>query len=500
MVNLCDARNIFSPEAGGRRFAGFSGEGVMSLSVQLARLALDPAAGEIPESACQAAAKLVLDALGCAVGACSAPGIGALRGQVAAWGGAEEAGQFFSGLKVPAPHAAFVNSAMIHALDFDDVYLPAGALHVTSVVVPAAFAAGEMAGASGREVLAAVVMGIEVAGRLGIAARKHRRSEGFLPTSLDGGFGAVAAAARLLGMSQEQCVHAFGINYAQISGNRQALLDSTLTKRIQPGFAARSALWATALARCGISGPENAFEGDAGYFKTYLDGALPDADELLAPKALFEVENTSLKRYPSCGAAHPSQEAAELLAIEEDLQPPEIASVELFGAHLEGGIVGRPFVIGDSPQVDAQFSAAYAVALGLLRRSASLFDYTDEAVLANHDIAALASSMSFIETPPDLPERLMDTPPDFPDYTTLPYGLVVHTHDGRRLVRARCPAQTFAPEAATPDLVKRKFHDCARFSGVCGAEQAEEIIHAIRALGNAESLDDLLAALRRVGR
>lgn len=469
-----------------------------TLAGALARMALE--SGAIPSPAGAAAAKLLLDAIGCAAGGHGAPGVNAVLEQTAAWGGAPEATIFFSGKKVPAPNAAFVNSTLIHALDFDDVYIPAAALHVTSVIVPSALAAGEMAGSTGRDVLGAIVAGIQVAGRLGIAARKRRRGEGFLPTTLDGGFGAVAAAARLLGMDQAACVHAMGINYSQMAGSRQALLDSTLTKRMQPGFAARSALWAVALARRGVTGPEHCLEGSAGYFQTYLDGTVPDAAELTAPKGFFEVENTALKRYPSCGAAHPSQEAAERLAIEEDLQPADIARVELFGAYLEGGIVGRPFRIGENPQIDAQFSAAYAVALGLLRRKAGLQDYTNDAVRTNTDLADLAASMTFIATPPDVPDPMMDPPGDYPEYTTRPYGLVVHTRDGRRLVRARCPAQTFAPDAAGLDDLKRKFHDCARFSGVCGPQQATEIIRATLALDEAGSLDQLLTTLRMAAR
>jgi 2-methylcitrate dehydratase PrpD len=469
-----------------------------TLAGTLARMALEPATDALPASAQAATTRLLLDAIGCAVGGTGAPGVKAAVDQMEAWGGSPEATIFFSKKKVPAPHAAFANSTLIHALDFDDVYIPAAALHVTSVIVPTALAAGEMAEASGKDVLAAIALGIEVAGRLGIAARKRRRCEGFLPTTLDGGFGAVAAAARLLGMDEQACVHAMGLNYSQTAGSRQALLDSTLTKRMQPGFAARSALWAVALARRGVSGPPNCLEGDAGYFKTYLDGTVPDAAELTAPKSFMEVENTALKRYPSCGAAHPSQEAAERLAIEENLQPEEIARVELFGAYLKGGIVGRPFRIGENPQVDAQFSAAYAVALGLLRRSASLLDYTDEAVRTRTDLADLAASMSFIDTPSDVPDPMMDAPPDYPEYTTRPYGVVVHTLDGRRLVRASCPARTFAPDAATPDDVKKKLHDCARFSGVCSTKSAEALIRTTLALAQSESLDDLMSSLRGI--
>lgn len=112
------------------------------------------------------------------------------------------------------------------------------------------------------------------------------------------------AASRLLGLAREQCVEAMGINYAQVSGNRQALLDMTLTKRLQPAFAARSAPWALGLASRGMTGPHRALEGRCGYFHAYMNGDVPNAEELTVSKAWYELENVAVKRYPGCGACH----------------------------------------------------------------------------------------------------------------------------------------------------------------------------------------------------
>jgi len=467
----------------------------MAIGDALVELGLRKGADEISDTAYEAATKLLLDAIGCALGGYDAPGVCEVYEQMNDWGGKPEASPLFSTHKLPAPSAIFVNSAMIHALDLDDVYLPAVALHITSVVVPCVLAAAEMTHASGRDTLAALTMGIEVAGRLGIVARQHRRHDGFLPTSLDCGFGAVVAAARLLGMSGEATVHAMGLNYAQISGNRQALLDSSLTKRIQPGFAARSAWWAVSLARRGVTGPAHWLEGEAGYFKIYLNGEDPSIDSLVRPKPWFEVENTAVKRYPRCGACHPSQAAAELLAKESKLNPTEIRAVELFGPYLEGGIVGRPFKLGSNPQVDAQFSVAYAVALALVKGRAELSDYTNEAVLANGQLSDLAADMRFVDVPEDVPTQLMDLPPDYPDYSVFPYGLVVHLQDGTRLVRARCPAQTFGPASCGWSDVKAKFRDCAAFSGLCDREETQIILDRVCELKEAPDLSLLFNAL-----
>jgi 2-methylcitrate dehydratase PrpD len=459
----------------------------------LTDIGLSPTVDEISPAAYGAAKKMLLDALGCALAARSSPGVPEVVEQMRDWGGKPEATLLLYGDRVPAPNAVFANSTLIHALDYDDVYIP-GSLHLTSIIVPATLAAAEMSKASGKAALAAMIAGTEVAARLGIAGRNRRRSGAFLPSSLDGGFGAVVTAARLLGLTREQCVDAMGINYAQVSGNRQALHDMTLTKRIQPAFAARSAMWAVALAHRGVTGPPRALEGSAGLFSAYMDGDVPDADELTVAKDWFEIENVSVKPYTSCGACHSAQAAAEILIAEERLKSEEIERVELFGCG-PGGLVGNPFRIGRNPQVDAQFSVAYGVALTLLRGPAKLDHFTDEAILADTEVADLAASIVFVETPEDVPESLTEPPADFGAYTSRPHGLIVHTRDGRRLIGARSPAQTFEARTVEFDDVVPKFRDCARFLGVCDAARTDGIIEEVSALDARSSITRLMGLL-----
>ncbi len=333
--------------------------------------------GDLPPSAFEAAKILLLDTLGRALVGRRAPGVEAVIEQMCDWGGKPEAGiQFSDAPKLPMPNAAFANSAMIHALDLDDIFTP-GTLHLTSVIVPVMLAAAEVCEANGRDLLAAMILGIEMAARIGVAEHSRRRSGGFLPSSLAGSFGAVVTAARLLGLTPGQAEQAMGINYAQISGNRQSLLDASLTKRLQPAFAVRSALWSTALAARGLTGPQRVFEGEAGYFKVYMNSDVPALGELLKPFDGFAVEHVSTKRYPSCGACHSVQIAAERLREEEILAPADIARVETFGI---APLVSEPFELKDNPQVAAQFSGAWAVAHTLLRGPAKLADHTDDAV------------------------------------------------------------------------------------------------------------------------
>ncbi len=462
----------------------------MTLTEALSELAIE--AREIPASAERAALKMTLDTLGCALAGRNAPGVPEVVEQLRAWGGAEEASVLVRGDRMPTPNAAFANSVMIHALDYDDVYIP-GTLHIMSVVLPAALAAADMADATGRELLEAVTVGVEVAGRPATWCKNHSSrpaSHAFLPTSMFGGFGAVATAARLLGLSVHQSVNAMGLNYAQASGNRQALHDRTLTKRLQPGFAARSALWATALAARGVSGPEGALEGEAGLFRAYYECEPPTVDELMTEREQWQIERVSVKRHTSCGACHPALFAALSLREREGLQPEQIARVEVFG-HRPGGFVSKPLELSENPQVAAQFSVAYCVAYALLRGEQRLEDWTDEAILADEDVAELAHSITFVEPPSDLPEPPAP-PDDFPAQTARSEGLTVVTLEGEELTEADTPAGVFDPDLVSYEDVRAKFRACAEFSGLCEQAHIEDLLASVEALAGDAPLREIV--------
>src|SRR6266700_2177151 len=134
--------------------------------------------------------------------------------------------------------AALLNGALGHSLDFDDTHADSS-LHPSAPVVPAAFAVGEMVGASGRDVLTAVVAGYEVCCRLGNALDPTSHyARGFHPTATAGTYGAAAAAGKLFGLSKDQIVAAFGVSGSQAAGSFQFLVNGAWNKRYQVGAAA----------------------------------------------------------------------------------------------------------------------------------------------------------------------------------------------------------------------------------------------------------------------
>jgi 2-methylcitrate dehydratase PrpD len=462
----------------------------------LAEVAIETKATELPESAYAAARKMTLDTLGCAIAGYDSGGIAACLDAARERGGRAQSTVLVHGDQLPMAEAAFVNSGMVHALDYDDVFLPAS-LHLMSSIFPTALAVAESVRCSGREFLAALILGVEVAARLGRACRtvySGVQAAGFLQSTIIGGFGTTAAACRLLRLTTDQTVSAMGVYYAQNSGNRQALYDKTLTKRLQPAFAARNALWAADLARRGITGPNEAIEGDAGLVRLYYNSQSDiDPDILNGFSDRWEIENVSVKQFCSCGACHPVARAALNLAVEEDIASDDIAELAIYVGEGGNRLVGMPFEVGTDPQVNAQFCSTYSAAVGVLRRRAGLAEFTSERVREDGEVANLAERTTILTHRDDVPP-VDPIPPGANAWAARPHGVFVTTHDGRTLQRWCSPYRVLAPDAMNWDSVVEKFKECVVFSGICQPERTQGVIEAVLELADASDLATLVAS------
>ena len=325
---------------------------------------------DLPEHAVQASKRDILDTLGAALGGSVAPGIAELASLATEWGGREESSLLLLGERVPAPQAAMVNAAMGHALDFDDTFDRAGNIHPGTSTLFASLATAERRGdISGQELLLAVTLGLDVAGRLALAATVDR---GWHRTATLGIFGATAAAGKLLHLSSEQMVHAFGIAYSQAAGNRQCILDGALTKRLQAGQAASSGVFAAILAQRQFTGAREVFTGRFGFYPMYQ----PEGYDLSAiTESLgeaFRGADLSFKPYPCGRPNHRILDAA--IALHQQLN---LAASQAQANIDEVVITTNPQTynneFGDNPVkrrptqvVEAQFSLPFLAATALV--------------------------------------------------------------------------------------------------------------------------------------
>jgi 2-methylcitrate dehydratase PrpD len=440
----------------------------------LARLAIETPAGEISPAAYDAMRRAVIDAVGAALAGHRAPGVVETLAQHREWGGAPEATVWFHGDRLPAPAAAFVNGVQLHAMDFDD-YHPPSDTHITAVILPTVLAVGEAERASGKETLAAAILGIEVAGRLGRVFKGARTHEGFLPTSVVGGFGATAAACRLKKLPVDQTVHALGIFHAHASGNRQALFDRTLAKRIQPAIAAQAAVVAACLAGRGITGPERAVEGEAGLLRIYAGAKdwAPDLRDIARRDGPFEVELIRFKKYACCGRSHAAIEAAIQLAVEHDLKPADVEEIEIFGVGVNSGMVGVPWDPAHPiPHVLSQFCAPYEVATAIRNRRMGPAEISPGRIRDDREVSDLA-----------LRTRLRD-PEDFGGKYPGGQTVRIRTRTGQVLTASQGKSGQVSSDA---DLVA-KFNDNAKASGRCSPQVAGALLEAIRQLDRCEDV------------
>src|SRR6476620_5850974 len=171
-----------------------------------------PAMQICPRSAVESARRDILDTFGCMLGGSGSPGIDELFAMISHWGGREESRVVLRGLRLPAPQAALLNASMGHALDFDDTLDTGGSIHPGVSVLSSALAMCDSlgGGVSGKDLLLAVALGLDVSCRIALASTVDR---GWHRTACIGVFGAAVTAGVLLGLNAEQMRHGLGIAY-----------------------------------------------------------------------------------------------------------------------------------------------------------------------------------------------------------------------------------------------------------------------------------------------
>lgn len=274
------------------------------------------------------------------------------------------------------PGAAWINGALAHSLDFDDTHA-AGSIHPSAPIVPAALAAAEMAGASGKDVLAGIIAGYEVQIRLSLAlVPSDHYARGFHPTATCGAFGAAAAAGRVLGLNAGQMAHGFGICLSQTSGTMEFLTDGAWTKRFQAGYAAMNGLIAASLAAEGFIGPAKPIEGAHGFLNAYAPH--PVFEKACAGLgARYETMAIAVKPYPSCRYSHAAMDALIGLRAEHGFAIADIEAVEVGLPKTGWDIIGAPQDTKQNPKsiVDGQFSMPFLAAVALREGGMGWDDY-----------------------------------------------------------------------------------------------------------------------------
>jgi len=321
------------------------------------------------------------DWTGCALAGAARPAGRGLARWASAQGHAGRASALGHG-PAGAETAAFVNGGLGNILEMDDLHR-ASILHAGDVVVPAALAVAEEAGASGPALLDALVRGYEAAIRIGSAAARGGYALWY-NSGTCGVFGAAAAAAAARGLRAAQLLDALGHAGMMAAGLWQCRIGRNDGKQIATAHAARAGVSAAALAAEGLRGPHGILSGELGFLRGFYPQADP-AGLLAAPDDPWRVHEVSFKPWPACRHTHAAIAAA--LRLRDRVTPVRIASIEV-----QSHAAGVAFCDTPDPQDDhgARFSFQHCVAVTLLHGAPGLAAFaaparTDPAVRALRD-------------------------------------------------------------------------------------------------------------------
>jgi 2-methylcitrate dehydratase PrpD len=302
-------------------------------------------------------------------------------------------------ISISPPLAALANGTAAHSLELDDVVNEAS-LHPAVAIMPAAMAAAQFAGCSGKEFLAAIVSGYEVTIKLGIALDPAAHyARGFHPTGTCGTMGAAVTAAKILGLNQRAMTNALGIAGSMASGSMEFLSDGAFTKRLHPGWAAHSGMMAALLAKNGFTGPATIVEGKFGFLHSFTSA--PQADKILTTWGRpYEIMRTSIKPHSCCRYKQGAIDGILKILRENTLNTADIDKVTLGILKAGFALVAEPEELKRNPLsiVDAQFSMPFGAAVAMLYGKATLDEYTLENVKSSR-VKELMDRIFCVEDP-----------------------------------------------------------------------------------------------------
>src|SRR5262245_59488205 len=262
---------------------------------------------QVPAAVISRAKEVLYDGLGCLLAATSTQyDIGEiLQRFVRETGGTPESQVFGTSLRTNSVTAALVNGTLGYYCDIESHH-PGAIMHAIAVVGPAALAVGERQRSSGRDVLAAIVLGIDLACRVSYAlSGPALYARGFHPTCVAGTFGSMAAASYLLGLKGRPLRHAFGLAGTETSGLLAWVSDPTEHSRpFNMGLASRHGVSAAHLASCGFGGPPAIFEGKYPLGQAFT-GQWNESELFDGLGEKFKMMELYFKLYACCAFIHP---------------------------------------------------------------------------------------------------------------------------------------------------------------------------------------------------
>ena len=427
----------------------------------------------------------ILDGLGVMVAGSTEKGSRILHDYIRRMGGAGEATALGSRFRAPAAKAALANGVSGHAMDYDDTQLSTskeavyGLLtHPTTPVLSAVLAVGEREGISGKEMLLAYILGVEVECRIADAIDPRHYQAGFHSTATIGGLGAAMAAGKILRLKEEPLLRTLGLAASMASGLRENF--GTMTKPLHAGRAAENGVTAAELAARGFTSAINIIEARRGLFNAMAGGG--DASKIAGRlgNPYFMVEpGISIKPYPSGSLSHPAQDVILDLVKQHDLHAGEIDSV-VVGTN--SNVPNALIYPMPKTSLEGKFSIPFCMAIAIVERKAGIAQFTDRKVRDPRVVEMMKRVTLVVD--PEL-EAL--------GYDQVRSRVQVKLKDGRTVEGRADVARGHPEKPMSWDELAEKFRDCCRLA--LPRANAEEAIGLVAGLDKLKSIAPLIGAL-----
>ncbi len=458
----------------------------MGATEKIARFIVDTDYKNLPREVVDKAKRSALDCVGAALAGISEPVSQTVTGYVTKLGGAPQASVFGSGVKVAVADAALANGSIAHALDYDDCGVKIG--HPSVLVLPAVLSLGEHLGASGQDLLAAYVVGLEVEGKLALHADFKLMQARLNHQTWYGSIGAAAACAKLLKLDVAKTRIALGI-----AGNSACGLSAFDITAACSGFVYMLQVGHAMLrsgSQAGITANPNIIEGKNGFYDTLVGPDHYDAERMadgLGKPFYIESPGISLKMYPSCYHTHRALDGMFQLLKEHHLDDKDIAAVDVGTS--ERALRVLAFSEPATPY-QAKFSMPHCIAAAVVDHAVTLETFTDHKLNDRNIVEARKKvQLSFPNVP--IWPGLADVGPDT-EFVGNP--VTIKTTDGRSLSARVDIPRGDASLPLTDDELLGKYRDCARSQ--LSQDNIERSAGLVRGLEKVGDVGTLMGILR----
>lgn len=449
----------------------------MTLSLRLAEWLAALDWSHVPAATRELAVLRVLDTTGLVLGAAHAPAAALVRERALASGGHGRSSLVGHAQPLSAGWTALAHGVIAHCLDYDDT-LPESVVHPGSVVVPVALAIGEDVGASGRDILTAIVGGYEIAARLAQLGGTKFHARGFHASGIFAPLAAAYTAARLLRLPSATTASAAGLAASMSGGLLAFIEDGSWSKWLHLGWGGLGGITAAQLAVGGFRGPQGALDGRHNLFAAFLAGTAVEPAAALSDLGTRWVgDSARFKYYPCAHVIQPYIDLALDLRRAHSMTPAAIRSVRCIVAPWAVPIVCEPADAKLQPKagIDAIASLRFNVAAALVDGKVGLA-ILEEATWARREIVDLARRTSYTVDPA---------------LTGFAARLEIELADGARHERA-----TTGAAAPDPERLRRKFRELA--ARALPGDHVARLERAITTFAEATDAAEIGDALRAV--